>query len=304
MSFSGMQPSPTPPQAGSQQRAYSGPRTPPEGARINDLSERVPANQIWAQAYNQASKQHGGNTQARSWTMPGYYTKQSYNPKTDQYSQPTSGPSWDGNLAYNAIDKRPGPIQATGTGIDGKQMPWQETMSQREAFVGNLSQRLNQYNSGQLTGPVTFDPSQLMAQADDQLAKGTFVNPFAQPVAPASTSARPIAPTPIAAPQSPAVQGAMDNATQYMQGNFQNPFGNSLQANNPMPSWGQQSYDPRVPQQGAELAPMLDASTRRTAPSAAQPIQPPSQGTRYNPQDEAQSLPPVPTSRRSTRRRR
>lgn len=207
MSFSYMQPSApkqndkqqkaspyqqAPQQAGQTQQAspfsapdmsvYSGPRTPPKGARVNDLSGQVPSNQIWAQAYNQGSKQYGGNTQAQSWTMPGTFTSQSYNPTTGQYSQPTGGQSWDGNMAYNAIDKRPGPIQANATGVGGNQMQWQDAMAQREAFVGNLSQRLNQYNAGQLTGPVTFDASQLLSQADDQLAKGTFQNPFnAQP---------------------------------------------------------------------------------------------------------------------------
>jgi hypothetical protein len=205
------------------------PRTPPKGAQQNDLSGQVPSNQIWAQAYNQASKQYGGNTQAQSFTMPGTFTSQGYNPTTGQYGQMTGGQSNAGNMAYNAIDQRPGPIQASATGVDGSQMPWQDTLRQGEAFVGNLSQRLGQYSGGQLTGPVTFDQGQLMQQANDQLANGSFYNPFSQQNA----------------MQNPDVQRAMGNATQYMQGNFQNPFGNSPQANNPQPSWHQQSYDPQ-----------------------------------------------------------
>ena len=209
------------------------PRTPPKGAQQNDLSGNVPSNQMWAQAYNQASNQYGGNTQAQSWTMPGSSSSQSYNPATGQYGQATSAPSNAGNMAYNSIDSRPAPIQASATGIGGNQMPWQDAMSQREAFAGNLSQRLGQYSGGQLTGPVTFDPSQLMQQANDQLANGTFSNQFSQ---------------------NQPVQQAMGNATQYMQGNFQNPFGNSPQANNPQPSWGQQSYDPQAAQQSDPMS--------------------------------------------------
>ena len=208
-------------------QAYSGPRTPPKGARQNDLSGQVPSNQIWGQAYNQASKQYGGNAQAQSWTMPGSYTSQNYNPATGQYSQPTGGQSWDGNMAYNAMDQRPGPIQASATGVGGNPMQWQDAMTQREAFVGNLSQRLGQYSGGQLTGPVTFDPNQLLSQANDQLANGTFYNPFSQ---------------------NPDIQRAMGNANQYMQGTqWQNPFGNAPEANNPRPSFDQQSYDPNNP---------------------------------------------------------
>jgi hypothetical protein len=183
-------------------------------------------------------------------------------------------------MAYNAIDRRPSPIQAQATGISGNQMQWQDAMAQREAFVGNLSQRLNQYNAGQLTGPVTFDQGQLLAQADEQLANGTFFNPFSQ----AAASQR--------APQNPDVQRAMDNATQYMQGNFQNPFGNSPQANNPQPTWGQQSYDPMA----LQASPQTQARSNTTSPvSAAQPVPPPAQGTPYNPQAQPQRLPPVPS---------
>jgi hypothetical protein len=197
--------------------------TPPQGARANNLSGQVPSNQMWAQAYNQASNQYGGNTQAQSWTMPGFSS--SYNPMTGQYSQPTGGQSGDGNMAYQSIDSRPGPITATATGVNGQSMPWQDTLTQREAFAGNLSQRLGQYSSGQLTGPPTFDTNQLMSQANDQLAKGTFYNPFSQ--------------------QNPDVQRAIGNSAQYATGTqWQNPFGNSPQANNPMPSLSQATYDP------------------------------------------------------------
>jgi hypothetical protein len=198
---------------------------------------------MWAQAYNQVVQQYGGNSRAQSWTMPGSYTTQSFNPSTGQYSQPTGGQSWDGNMAYNAIDSRPGPITAQATGVGGSQMQWQDAMRQREAFVGNLLNRLGQYTSGQRTGPVTFDTAQLLSQADDQLAKGTFFNPFS---APQQAPSAPPAQSPVA-PRGydPAVQGAMDNATQFMRGTqWQNPFGNSWQANNPLPTWGQ-SYDPR-----------------------------------------------------------
>jgi len=191
---------------------YTGPRTPPKNARTNDLSGQVPSNQIWGQAYNQASNQYGGNTQAQSWTMPGSYSTQGYNPTTGQYGQPTGGQSWDGNMAYNAIDQRPGPIQASATGVGGNPMQWQDSLAQREAFVGNLSDRLNQYTGGQLTGPVAFDPNQLLGQANDQLANGTFYNPFGQ--------------------QNPDVQRAMGGASQFATGTqWQNPFG--PQANTP-----------------------------------------------------------------------
>lgn len=282
--------------------AYNVPRTPPEGARQNDISGQVPSNQIWAQAYNQASNQYGGNTQAQSWTMPGSYSSRSFNPTTGQYSQPTGGQSWDGNMAYNAIDQRPGPIQATATGVGGNPMPWQDTLSQREAFVGNLSQRLGQYSGGQMSGPPSFDAQQLLSQADDQLSNGTFYNPFAQ--------------------QNKEFQQARNNATQYMTGTqWQNPFGTSPQANNQQPSWEQPSYDPtpaRVSQDQSSFEQFLnqrglmsDYSTWKSArqpprgfgdetgtaplrPGAAQPRQDLPSGTPYNPQTQAASLPPVP----------
>ena len=294
--------------------------TPPQGARANDLSGQVPANQMWAQAYNQASNQYGGNTQAQSWTMPGFYSSQGYNPTTGQYGQPTGGQSWDGNMAYQPIDSRPGPITATATGINGQTMPWQDTLTQREAFTGNLSQRLGQYSGGQLSGPPTFDARQLLSQANDQLSTGSFYNPFSQ---------------------SQPVQRAMGNATPYMQGQWQNPFGNSPQANNPQPSWDQQNYDPQArtrgltydgagtdfyddsgfrpqPQHAAaqfapivnvparpdynapapsgpiQLAPIVNVPSRRTSPSVAQSTPPPSQGTPYDPQAQVQGLPDVP----------
>jgi hypothetical protein len=135
----------------------------------------------------------------------------------------TGGQSFNGNMAYNAIDSRPSPVTASATGLGGGAMPFQDSLMQREAFVGNLSQRLGQYSGGQQTGPVTFDPSQLMQQANDQLANGTFYNPFSQ---------------------NPDFQRAMGNSNQYMQGTFQNPFGQ--QANVPTPSFGQQSYNPNL----------------------------------------------------------
>ena len=241
------------------------PRTAPEGARANNLSGQVPSNQIWAQAYNQAAKQYGGNTQAQSWTMPGSYTSQSYNPTTGQYGQPTGGQSFDGNMAYNAIDSRPSPITSTATGVGGVQMPWQDTMAQREAFAGNLSQRLGQYNAGQLTGPVTFDQNQLLSQANDQLANGTFYNPFSQ--------------------QNPEVKQAMGNATQYMQGDFQNPFGQKN--NNQQPSWEQPNYNPDTLQ--------------AYQPGSAQPKQTQSLGTAYAPSPTELPEPPKAQPARPTR---
>ena len=232
--------------------AYNVPRTAPKGAQQNDLSGNVPSNQIFAQAYNQASKQYGGNTQAQSFTMPGSFTSQGYNPTTGQYGPMTGGQSFGGNMAYNAINNRPSPVQANATGIGGNPMQWQDAMAQREAFAGNLSQRLNQYAGGQLTGPVTFDQGQLMQQANDQLAKGAFSNPFAQPQMAGNFSQQiPYGDSTFQGygAQNPDVQRAMGNATQYAQGNFQNPFGNSPQANNPQPSWDQRSYDPSAPQQ-------------------------------------------------------
>ena len=237
----------------------------PQGARANDLSGNVPSNQLWGQAYNQASNQFGGNTQAQSWTMPGAYTSQGYNPTTGQYGKPSGGESWDGNMAYNAIDQRPGPIQASATGVGGNPMQWQDAMTQREAFVGNLSDRLNQYSSGQRTGQPTFNPSQLIKQANDQLSNGTFYNPFGQ--------------------QNPDVQQAMGGASQYASGSqWQNPFGNSPQANTPMPSWAQ-----------APAASPPAQPAANTQPGAAQPKQTQSIGTAYEPSPT--SLPEPPPAR-------
>lgn len=215
----------------------------PQGARSNDLSGQVPANQRWAQAYNEASNQYGGNTQAQSWTMPGSYSSQGYNPATGQYGQPTRGQSWDGNMAYNAIDRRPGPIEATATGIGGNRMPWQQALAQREAFSGNLINLLNEYNSGERTGQPMFDTRQLLSQADAQLARGTFYNPFSQGAAPAGRNAPgQYSPTNQYAPE---FQRAMTDSSPYMQGSqWQNPFGE--QASMPAPSWQQPSYSPEV----------------------------------------------------------
>lgn len=292
------------------------PRTAPEGARQNDLSGNVPSNQVWGQAYNQVAGQYGVPG-ATSFTMPGSFTSQGYNPTTGQYGQMTGGQSNDGNMAYNAIDSRPSPVTAYGTGVGGDQMSFQDTMSQREAFAGNLSQRLGQYSGGQLSGPVTFDPSQLMSQANDQLANGTFSNPFAQNAKPYDPSRNPVQPVYEDVNRqrfNPDVQRAMDNSNQYMQGDFQNPFGQ--QANVPTPSFGQQSYNPLAPQnydmrtatfaapppstaqQGEpmRLTPTVNAPQRQSpAPSAARPIEPPSQGTPYNPQVQVQGLPDVPS---------
>jgi len=240
-----------------QYNASNVPRTPPQGAQQNDLSGQVPSNQIWAQAYNQASNQYGGNTQAQSWTMPGSSTSQAYNPTTGQYGPMTGGQSNAGNMAYNAINNRPPPITATATGVGGNQMPWQDAMTQRDAFVGNLSQRLGQYAGGQLTGPVTFDPNQLLSQANDQLANGTYYNPFAQQNQPVvGNYSRPFTygdSTFQGYGQNPDVQRAMGNSTQYMQGDFQNPFGPG--ANNPQPTWGQQNYNPSPSPQRYQPAP-------------------------------------------------
>jgi len=212
------------------------PRTPPKGARQNDLSGNVPSNQVWGQAYNQVAQQYG-MPGATSYTMPGSYSSQSYSPTTGQYGPMSGGQSFDGNMAYNAVNNRPPPVSASAAGLGGNQMPWQDAMSQREAFVGNLSQRLGQYSGGQLTGPVTFDPGQLMQQANDQLANGTFYNPFSQQNA----------------MQNSDLQRAMGNSSQYMQGNFDNPFGQ--QANVPQPSFGEQSYNPTPSPQSSQLAP-------------------------------------------------
>ena len=297
--------------------AYAGPRTPPQGARTNDLSGDVPANQMWGKAYNQASNQYGGNTQAQSWTMPGYYSSQGVNPVTGQASKPTGGESWDGNMAYNAIDQRPGPITATGIGVGGNPIPWQDSLTQRDAFVGNLSQRLGQYSGGQLSGPVTIDPAQLLGQANDQLAKGTFYNPFSQ--------------------QNPDVQKAMGGTSQFASGSqWQNPFGDGPQP--PSPSGTPQYANPpssapsyRITAQGvaynepyrslsdsesqarwdknrlAMAQRQLDdapatpqpASAPPASPGAAQPRPAPSRGTRYNPWELQSSLPPVQSEARN-----
>ena len=227
--------------------AYNVPRTAPKGAQTNDLSGNVPSNQIFAQAYNQVAQQTG-IPGATSFTMPGSYSSQGYNPTTGQYGPMTGGQSFDGNMAYNAINNRPSPITASATGLGGNQMPWQDAMSQREAFVGNLSQRLGQYNGGQLTGPVTFDQGQLMQQANDQLANGTFYNPFSQQNA----------------MQNPDFQRAMGNSTQYMQGDFQNPFG--PQANVQTPSWNQQSYDPGTVKNGGLATEIYPRGSQQSDP--------------------------------------
>jgi hypothetical protein len=263
--------------------AYNVPRSAPSGAQSNDLSGSVPSNQVWGQAYNQAASQYGVPG-ATSFTMPGSFTSQSFNPTTGQYGPMSGGQSFDGNMAYNAIDSRPSPVSARATGLGGNAMPFQDSLAQREAFAGNLSQRLGQYSGGQLSGPVTFDPGQMMSQANDQLSNGAFYNPFSQ--------------------QNPDVRRAMGNSSQYVQGNFQNPFGS--QANVQQPSWVQQSYaqpaeapaapPPRL--QGlygdGPLASRGDPTIRRVRPSAARPIEPPSQGTPYNPQAEDPGMPVVP----------
>jgi hypothetical protein len=263
------------------------PRTAPQGARVNDLSGNVPSNQVWGQAYNQAVGKSGlpGVT---SFTLPGTFISQSFNPATGKYGEMTGGQSFDGNMAYNAINNRPSPVSASSTFAGGDPMDFQRNLRQREAFVGNLSQRLNQYSGGQLTGPVTFDPSQLMSQANEQLSNGTFYNPFAiAPPAPPINPAPPAEETVSPSTYSPEVQRAMSNANQYMQGNFQNPFGE--QANVPTPSFSQMVYSAG---QAAETP---------QAPSAARPIAPPSQGTSYNPQAAAPSMPNVPASRPKAR---
>jgi len=234
-------------QQGSQQpryNSYNVPRTPPKGAQANNLSGNVPSNQIWGQAYNQVAQQFG-IPGATSFTMPGSYSSQGFDPSTGQYGPMTGGQSFDGNMAYNAINNRPGPLTASTPGLDGREMSLQGSLAQREAFVGNLSQRLGQYSSGQLTGPVTFDPSQLMQQANDQLANGTFYNPFSQQ--PQGQNAFDFGFQTLSPPnamQNPDVQRAMGNSIQYMQGDFQNPFGS--QANIQVPSWNQQSYNPNM----------------------------------------------------------
>jgi hypothetical protein len=287
---------------------YGGPRTPPQGARTNDLSGNVPANQVWAQAYNQGAQRYGGNTQAQSFTMPGS-AETGVNPITGQPS--STAPNWDGNLAYSA--NRPAPITATATGINGEQMPWQDTLRQREAFAGNMINRLNQYQTGQMGGMPTFDTAALARQANQQLADGTFYNPF-------SAANR----------YDPDVQRAMDNATQYLTGtNFDNPFGNSPAANNPRPTFAQAEYNPnppgmmpidralpppsygqpidggpvpldvpraqpyweRTPEQHQQYG---DYGPPPPRPDFANPIPTPSLGQPYNPVAAAPSLPPVP----------
>lgn len=225
-------------------------KTPPKGARVNDLSGQVPSNQIWAQAYNQASKQQGGSSQAQSWTMPGSYSSQSFNPSTGIYSKPTAGESWSGNWAYSPMDSRPGPVTAQATGVGGNQMNWQDSLRQRDAFVGNLVNRLNQYSSGQRTGRPTFDMQQLLSQADKQIAEGTWQNPFAAPATQPPAAMPPMSSFP------PEVQQAVQSAAPFVNTQWQNPFGNSPEANTPRPAW---------PPMGQ-----------------AQPIAPPDAGTRYS----------------------
>lgn len=216
--------------------------TPPQGAKANDLSGQVPANQMWAQAYNQAAKQYGGNTQAQSWTMPGSFSSQSFDPATFTYGKPKTGTSWDGNLAYQTIDNRPGPVTATTTGMGGTQMPWQDAFAQRDAFTGNLIGRLNQYNGGQLTGAPTFDTKQLLTQANDQLKEGTWFNPF-MPTITQTTSPQPTQTSQTYTTSNPDVAAVLNQASPFFSGTrWQNPFGSA--ANIPPPSLGEQSYTP------------------------------------------------------------
>jgi hypothetical protein len=259
----------------------------------------VPANQVFAQAYGQA----GGTAPVQSYTMPGMASSRSFNPLTGQYSAQQVSPSWDGNMAYNAMDDRPGPIVAQATGVDGRAAPWQDTFRQREAFVGNLSERLNQYSGGQAAGPKTYDFPQIMQQAEGQLERGEFVNPFN--------------------PASQDVQRTMSAANPYMTGTqWQNPFGNSPQANNPRPTWNQQSYDPAAtaappspspsapartnarntssqygpdgPRMAVETDEMIPPHLRPSAPGQARPVTSVSVGTAYNPRAAADGLPDVP----------
>jgi hypothetical protein len=238
----------------------------PPGARQNDLSGQVPSNQVYAQAFNQASEQVGSPNRATSYTMPGTATSRSLNPATGQYSEPQTRQSFDGNMAYNAIDNRPGPIQARATGIDGSAMPWQDALSQREAFTGGLVERLSQYQSGAATGRPDIDPGQLLNQANERVADGSFNNPFRAPGQPASPSPEP---TRYATqgnqsvPYSSDVSRAVRQATPYTQGTqWQNPFGESTNI-----------ATPATLEQFMQPAPF--------APGTAQPIPPQSQGTPY-----------------------
>ena len=239
----------------------------PAGARQNDLSGRVPSNQVYAQAFNQASEQVGNPNRATSYTMPGTRTSRSLNMATGQYSEPQTQQSFGGNMAYNAIDDRPSPIQSKATGIDGSAMPWKDALSQKEAFTGGLVERLGQYQSGAQTGRPDINPRQILNQANERLADGSFVNPFRNPVAPALSQARPQPATQSnTAMQNSDVQRAMGNANQYMQGNFQNPFGDSQQSNNPMPSWDQHSYNPQ-----SRRADMRTPAVSKAAPAGEFP---------------------------------
>lgn len=285
---------------------------PPPGARQNDLSGQVPANQVYAQAFNQASEQVGSPNRATSYTMPGTRTSRSLNPATGQYSEPQTQQSFDGNMAYNAIDNRPGPIQARATGIDGSAMPWQDALSQREAFTGGLVERLGQYQSGAQTGRPEINPGQILNQANERLADGSFSNPFRNPVAPALSQRAPQSPQAAGsfsqkftygdstfqgygAGQNPDVQRAMGNASPYMQGIFQNPFGDSPQANNPMPSFDQQFYDPSAPRNYDMRTPARSVvAPAPSRPGSAKPIPPQSQGTPYQqPAARGASRPPA-----------
>jgi len=214
------QPSPS---ASTSQPAFS--------VRQNDLSGRVPSNQVYAQAYNQASEQVGSPTRATSYTMPGTATSRSYNPMTGQYSAPQSRQSFDGNMAYNAIDDRPGPIQARATGIGGAPMPWQDALSQREAFAGGLVERLSQYQSGAASGRPDINPGQLLTQANERLANGSFINPFRSPIPAATNLQEPVrydTQPPSTDPYNSDVAMAVRQATPYTQGTqWQNPFGRS-----------------------------------------------------------------------------
>jgi hypothetical protein len=239
---------------------------PPPGAKQNELSGQVPSNQVYAQAFNQASEQVGSPNRATSYTMPGTAVSRSLNPTTGQYSEPQTRESFDGNMAYNASDNRPGPIQARATGIDGSAMPWQDALSQREAFTGGLVERLGQYQSGAQTGRPDINPGQILNQANERVADGSFNNPFRAPVQPAPPSPQPPrydTPGNQTVPYNSDVSRAVRQATPYTQGTqWQNPFGES--ANIATPATLEQFMQP---------APF--------APGTAQPIPPQSQGTPY-----------------------
>lgn len=241
----------------------SGKFSVPAGAQQNDLSGNVPSNLMWAQSWNQAAEQANAPSRVQSWTMPGYSSSRTYDPKTKTYSDPAYNKSTAGNMAYFGVDDRPSPVTSQARGVDGQPVDWMDSFKQRDAFVGGLINRLGQYQAGQERGRPTFDFGKIMKDGREQLANGTWSNPFMQDFDQITAVDPPYQPpgTDQQHAGNDGVQAVMQNAARFMRGNFRNPFGTGYQANNPMPSWKDREYDP-TPTRGRAIT----GNDRRSLP--------------------------------------